>query len=258
MWNKIIYKLNWRGVLCIAVLNIFYLAKLAKEYFVNFGGVIPVNITGYLVLVLSEKYFLTFMVPLSVLYLISAVNQRKQLEVIRYKSRDAWTGYVITAGAACSVTYFVFLLAAIIVIAGVSGMDFSNLKVPCTDMEILLFDILQAGIEPNMVWIALSNILNAFCYCITMMTMYLCVFSVVRRRSITWLFAIILTVVNLAVVKMMWQDFYPYTFLGNIVLDISYDRWNVVFNWDYWGIVNLMLLSITWMCNKKREISHDE
>ena len=258
MWNKIIYKLNGKGLLCIAVLNILYLAKLAKEYFASFGGEIPVNVTGYFILALSEKYFLTFMIPLSILYMISAVNRRRQLEVIRYESKGAWTEYVMTAGAVCCAAYFAFLLAALIVVAWVSGMDFSNLKAPCTGMEMLLYDILQAGAEVNMVWLALSNILNAFCYCITIMMLYLCVFSIVRRRSMTWLLASALLVVNLTVVKLMWRSFYPYTFLGNVVLNVSYDRWNTGLNWGYWGIVNLAMVVITLACNKKREISHDE
>lgn len=266
MWNREIdriksvfkYKVRPKGIVIIAILNIGYLINFIRTDCAYFGGCAAINFTGFLTIVLSEQHFLTFMIPLSIIYGVSEMNRVRLTEIMEYKERGSWDKLVMTAGVIYSLGYFLFLMTALAAIAKITGINFVDLKTPCNGMDFIIPHTLQNSTNIDMVSIAIANAGNVLLYCISVGMLYHFLLCIAKRRTGAVLLEITILVIILLTAKFLMRGTYPFTFLGNVILNIGADKLNLHINWIYWIVVNLALVGLTIFRNRKREYDHDE
>lgn len=252
------YKVRLTGTVIIAILNVCYLIHFTKTDCSYLGGCSVINFTGFLAIVLSEQHFLTFMLPLSIIYGVSEMNRVRLMEIIEYKKRTDWDKLVMASGVIYSLLYFLFLICALIIIAKLAGISFIDLKTPCNGMDFIIPYTLQNHKNVDMIPLVIANVGNVLFYCITVGLLYHFLLCILKRRTWAVLLEIIILVIILISTKLLMRWTYPYTFLGNVILNVGYHKQNVNINWIYWITVNLALIVLTIFINRKREYDHDE
>lgn len=250
-------KLRKKGILFIVLLNILYLISFLVVDCEVVGGRENVNFTGYLICAFSEQHFLTFAVFLSIIVGVNEIYGQRMMEVLNYRTRNAWTKAMLFSSAMYSVLYVFFLLCIMLLLAFVSGIDFSDLQTSCEGMDWFIPHILNGSEQVNVLMLAVVNAGNVVCYCITIATLYGFILSIVKRRTITILIAMIVGIIELVAVKAVMRWSYPFIPLGNVMLSMSYDRWNDSVNWMYWMITNVLLIMGTFYINRRREFGYD-
>jgi len=221
------------------------------------GGRESVNFTGYLICVLSEQNFLTFAVFISIIFGANELHELRMTEALAYRTRDEWAKAMLSGGIIYSLLYVCFLLCMMLLLAAVSGIDFSNLQTPCKGMDWLIPHILYSSDDVNVLKLAAVNVGNLICYCITIAVVYDFTLGVVRRRAAAILAEMTAGIIGLAAVKSVIRWSHAFTPLGNVILSLSYDRWNDSVNWLYWLITDSVLIAGTFYMNRRREFCYD-
>ncbi|SCJ47450.1 Uncharacterised protein [uncultured Eubacterium sp.] len=266
MWNKwtrrtknvFKYKVRLTGIAIIAILNIGYLIHFIRTDCSYFGGYTEINFTSFILIVLSEQHFLTFMVPLSIIYGVSEMNRVRLTEILVYKERNRWDRLAMISGVIYSLGYFLFLISAITAIAKLSGINFTHLMKPCNGMEFIIPYTLQNSETVDMVSIAIANVGNVLLYCVTLGILYHFLLCITKRRTGAVLLEIFILIIILLFTKSLMRWTYPYTFLGNVIPNVGADKLNLGINWIYWIFINLAFAGLTIFRNRKREYDQDE
>lgn len=248
---------SWRGLLALVVLNIAYLIRFKSDYIEYFSAGERMNVTGYMVMVLGDRFFLAVMMAFTAMYMTSQINRSRLAETICYGSRQKKQRQATAAVFAACMIYFLLLMCAIAAVAALSGFSFTNLHNAVGDTVWLVSDI-GSGYTPDMLKLALAVMGNSLCYIVSTSMLYLALYSLLQRRSLTWLAEILLMMCDLGVTTMMLRGLYPFSMLGNAVQNLGARYLNDSVNWLYWVLLNALLLALAAARNKRREFCRDE
>lgn len=257
MFRKLWRDGGWKGLLALAVLNAAYLIRFKNNYVEYFSAGERLNVTGYMVMVLGDKFFLAIMMALTSMYMASQINRSRLAETLCYGSRSSRQRRVTAAAVTACVIYFLLLLCAIAAVAALSGFSFGNLHDAVGDTIWLIPDI-GSRYTPDMVKLAMAAAGNSLCYTVSASMLYLALYGLLQRRSLTWLAEVILLMCDLGITTMLLRRLYPFSMLGNAVLNLDYSCLNDGFNWPYWILLNVLLLALTSARTKRREFCRDE
>lgn len=266
MWNDLLketkasFKDNFKisGIVIISILNIVYLLKFIRIDCNILGGIQTINITGLICLIFSEQHFLTFMIPLSIIYGMNILSRTSLLEVVKYKGRDRWMKSLIIKGCIYSILYFLMIVIATIVLAYMSGISFSDMRMPCDGMDYIIPGLMVKNPYMDMLYLSIANLGNLFFYCLTIGLFYILAFSITSKRVGAVFTEIIVLILILVLTKNHIQFICLYGPLGNIILDFSYIKDNAAINWMYWVLLNVVQFGLIFFINRKRSFYHDE
>lgn len=228
-------KTNIKAIGIILFLSVMYIMNLQKWYMRLFETSSMGNVTGLIIFIFQHKYFLSFMIPLLIIYQISKTHNCRFVEIIKFGSRKKMIISIIISNIVTCIAYLLFLLLTIIIVAAVTGTSFSNCATLNEQLAGVIPHIAESGNDLNLISFTIKSIVNVFFYMFSIGMLYMFLYCIVKRRSTAIFLEIVIIFVTLALVKTFILSLFLHTFMGHLMYDIQID-------WGYWVTINLAML----------------